>query len=170
MFRVTMLNPEQSVLCSVHTHRRAAQFMWRSRDRSLVACRAALEGHHAKGQVCLKLTLRCISGADLDFLSRSSKSAARLSLVSASFQPRFSPRPSSNYVSPPASIWQSCVSLCLPGCQLPLVCPIGGGGGGGNWCGGGGLNGGAKHDRTIRRRRRSETVVDHESALCKGNR
>ena len=38
-------------------------------DQSLMACNVALESHRAKGQVCLKFALQCISGDDLDFLS-----------------------------------------------------------------------------------------------------
>lgn len=37
--------------------------------RSLMACYIALDSRGAKGQVCLKFALPCISGDDLDFLS-----------------------------------------------------------------------------------------------------
>lgn len=75
-------------------------------DQSLMACNTALESHHAKGQVCLKFALQCISGDDLDFLSLV---PPRVQRQTASFQPF----PSSNYVSSPVNIWQRVTSLRL---------------------------------------------------------
>lgn len=52
-------------------------------DQSPMTCNIALESHHAKGQVCLKFSLQCISGGDLDFLSLVPPRAQR---ETASFQ------------------------------------------------------------------------------------
>lgn len=76
-------------------------------DPSLMACSTALERHHAKGQVCLKFALQCISGDDLDFLSLVPLKVQR---ETASFQPS----PSSNYVSLPVNIWHRVTLLRLP--------------------------------------------------------
>ncbi len=83
------------------------QLLAENGDQSLMACSIALESHHAKGQVCLKFALQCISGDDLDFLSLVSP---RVQRETASFQ-LF---PSSNYVSSPVNIWHSVTSLRLP--------------------------------------------------------
>lgn len=88
--------------------------------RSLKACSRALQSHHAKGQVCLKFALQCISGDDLDFLSL----PPRVQRETASFQ-RF---PSSNYVSSPVNIWHSHIAASrhFPGVgsSLPMLVPL----------------------------------------------
>ncbi len=106
------------------------QLLAENGDQSLMACNIALESHHAKGQVCLKFALQCISGDDLDFLSLVSPRAQR---ETASFQ-LF---PSSNYVSSPVNIWHRVTSLRLPSFPAddslslvsthdsPRVCPQG---------------------------------------------
>ena len=83
------------------------QLLAENGDQSLMACNTALESHHAKGQVCLKFALQCISGDDLDFLSLV---PPRVQRETASFQPF----PSSNYVSSPVNIWHRVTSLRLP--------------------------------------------------------
>lgn len=105
-----------------------------SGDRSPTACSAALESHHAKGQVCLKFALQCISGDDLDFLSLI---PPRVQRETASF---LAPFPSSNYVSSPVNIWHRVTSLrpppvspqttlSFPGVNfwIPAFCPRGSG-------------------------------------------
>lgn len=63
------------------------QLLAENADQSLMACNIALESHHAKGQVCLKFALQCISRDDLDFLSLVPPRVQR------ERQPRFSPFP-----------------------------------------------------------------------------
>lgn len=84
----------------------AWQLLAENGDQSLMACNIALESHHAKGQVCLKFALQCISGDDLDLLSLV---PPRVQRETASFQPF----PSSNYVSSPVNIWHRVTSLRL---------------------------------------------------------
>lgn len=105
------------------------QLLAENGDQSLMACSTALESHRAKGQVCLKFALQCISGDDLDFLSLA---PLRVQRETGSFQPS----PSSNYVSSPVNIWHRVTSLRLPvslqttplsWCRLltPYICPPG---------------------------------------------
>lgn len=79
------------------------QLLAENGDQSLMACSTALESHRAKGQVCLKFALQCISGDDLDFLSLA---PLRVQRETGSFQPS----PSSNYVSSPVNIWHRVTS------------------------------------------------------------
>lgn len=53
------------------------QLLAENGDQSLMACYIALDSHRAKGQVCLKFALQCISGDDLDFLSLAPPRAQR---------------------------------------------------------------------------------------------
>lgn len=70
------------------------QLLAENGDQSLMACYIALDSHRAKGQVCLKFALQCISGDDLDFLSLAPPRAQRWkgrererAIEAASFQP-----------------------------------------------------------------------------------
>lgn len=65
----------------------SSQILAENGDRSLMACNIALESHHAKGQVCLKFALQCISGDDLDFLSLIPPRVQGRERETASFQP-----------------------------------------------------------------------------------
>lgn len=89
--------------------------------RSLMACYVALDSRGAKGQVCLKFALPCISGDDLDFLSlsRSSKRWRASGGGQEERQPRFrtAPPPPFNCVSSPLNFCQSHVAAsrsCCP--------------------------------------------------------
>lgn len=66
----------------------------RNAHRSLMACYVALDSRGAKGQVCLKFALPCISGDDLDFLSLAPpRDGERVGEGQEERQPRFSTPP-----------------------------------------------------------------------------
>lgn len=92
--------------------------------RSLMACYVALDSRGAKGQVCLKFALPCISGDDLDFLSLAPpRDGEGVGGGQEERQPRFSPPP-----NPPPLQPSNCVSSPLNFCQShvaasPSCCP-----------------------------------------------